>query len=275
MMKACVMGWPIAHSLSPALHGYWLKTHGIAGEYTRVAVPPADLPAALARLKTDDWRGCNLTIPHKEAALAHLDRVEDSARRIGAVNTIVVENGKLAGFNTDGFGFIENLRGAVPAFDAKAGPAVVLGAGGAARAIVDALATAGAPEIRLANRSLDRARDLARDLGGAIELVPWERRAAALDGAALVVNATSLGMNENPPLDLDLARLPKTALVNDIVYAPLETALLKAARARGNRVVDGLGMLLHQGRPGFQLWFGVMPAVTPALRAAVLAAMAH
>ncbi len=275
MMKACVMGWPIAHSLSPALHGYWLKTHGIAGEYTRVAVAAAPLPAALARLKTDDWRGCNLTIPHKEAALAHLDRVEDSARRIGAVNTIVVENGKLAGFNTDGFGFIENLRGAVPAFDAKAGPAVVLGAGGAARAIVDALATAGAPEIRLANRSLDRARDLARDLGGAIELVPWERRAAALDGAALVVNATSLGMNENPPLDLDLARLPKTALVNDIVYAPLETALLKAARARGNLVVDGLGMLLHQGRPGFQLWFGVMPAVTPALRAAVLAAMAH
>lgn len=273
MMKACVMGWPIAHSLSPALHGYWLKAHGIAGEYTRLAVPPDDLPAALARLKAENWRGCNLTIPHKEAALAQLDRVDAAARRIGAVNTIAVENGKLAGFNTDGFGFLENLRAAVPDFDAKAGPAVVLGAGGAARAIVDALSAAGAPEIRLANRSLDRARALARNLGGAIEPVPWERRAAALDGAALVVNATSLGMDKNPPLELDLARLPKTALVNDIVYAPLETALLKAAKARGNRVVDGLGMLLHQGRPGFQLWFGVLPAVTPALRQAVLAAM--
>jgi len=273
MMKACVMGWPIAHSLSPALHGYWLKAHGIAGEYTRLAVEPADLPAALARLRTDGWRGCNLTIPHKEAALAQLDRIDDAVRRIGAVNTIAVENGKLVGFNTDGFGFLENLRAAVPDFDAKAGPAVVLGAGGAARAIVDALGTAGAPEIRLANRSLDRARALARSLGGAIAPVSWDKRAAALDGAALLVNATSLGMEKNPLLELDLARLPKTALVNDIVYAPLETALLKAAKARGNRTADGLGMLLHQGRPGFQLWFGVLPAVTPALRAAVLAAM--
>ena len=273
MMKACVMGWPIAHSLSPALHGYWLKAHGIAGEYTRLAVEPADLPAALARLRTDGWRGCNLTIPHKEAALAQLDRIDDAVRRIGAVNTIAVENGKLVGFNTDGFGFLENLRAAVPDFDAKAGPAVVLGAGGAARAIVDALGTAGAPEIRLANRSLDRARALARSLGGAIAPVSWDKRAAALDGAALLVNATSLGMEKNPLLELDLARLPKTALVNDIVYAPLETALLKAAKARGNRTVDGLGMLLHQGRPGFQRWFGVLPAVTPALRAAVLAAL--
>lgn len=267
------MGWPIAHSLSPALHGYWLKAHGIAGEYSRLAVAPADLPAALARLRTEGWRGCNLTIPHKEAALAQLDRVDAAARRIGAVNTIAVENGKLAGFNTDGFGFIENLRAAVPDFDAKAGPAVVLGAGGAARAIIDTLGAAGAPAIRLVNRSLDRARTLARNFGGAIEPVPWDRRAAALDGATLLVNATSLGMDKNPPLELDLARLPKTAVVNDIVYAPLETALLKAAKARGNRTVDGLGMLLHQGRPGFELWFGVRPAVTPALRAAVLAAM--
>jgi len=273
MMKACVIGWPIAHSLSPALHGYWLKAHGIEGEYTRLAVAPTDLPAALTRLKAEGWRGCNLTIPHKEAALAQLDRVDAAAHRIGAVNTIAVENGKLAGFNTDGFGFLENLRAAVPDFDVKTGPAVVLGAGGAARAIVDALGAAGAPKIRLANRSLDRARALARSLGGAIEPVAWDRRAAALDGAALLVNATSLGMDKNPPLELDLARLPKTALVNDIVYAPLETALLKAAKTRGNQTVDGLGMLLHQGRPGFQLWFGVLPAVTPALRAAVLAAM--
>lgn len=273
MMKACVMGWPIAHSLSPALHGYWLRAHGIAGEYTRLAVQPDDLPAVLRRLESENWRGCNLTIPLKETAIPLMDRLDETARRIGAVNTIVVENGKLAGFNTDGFGFIENLRAAVPGFDPKAGPAVVLGAGGAARAIVDALGAANAPEIRLANRSFERGRAIARSLGGGLESVPWEQRAAALDGAALVVNATSLGMDANPPLELDLARLPKTAVVNDIVYAPLETALLKAAKARGNRIVDGLGMLLHQGRPGFQRWFGVMPAVTPALRQAVLAAM--
>ncbi|HYL32695.1 MAG TPA: shikimate dehydrogenase [Stellaceae bacterium] len=273
MMKACVMGWPIAHSLSPALHGYWLKAHGIDGEYARQAVRPEELAAALARLKTGDWRGCNLTIPHKETAMAHLDRVDVAARRVGAVNTVVVENGRLSGFNTDGFGFMENLRAAVPNFDAKTGPAVVLGAGGAARAIVDALKEAGAPAIRVINRSADRARALVRDLGGAVELVPWDCRTAALDGAALLVNATSLGMTANPPLDLDLDRLPKTALVNDIVYAPLETPLLRAAKTRGNRVVDGLGMLLHQGRPGFKLWFGVLPEVTPALRQAVLAAM--
>ena len=273
MMKACVMGWPVAHSLSPALHNYWLKRHGIAGEYTRQAVPPAELAAALQGLRAGDWRGCNLTIPHKETALPLLDRIDGAARRIGAVNTVVVEDGRLAGTNTDGFGFLENLRTAVAGFDAKAGPAVVLGAGGAARAIVDALSEAGAPAIRLTNRSLERAGALARTLGGPIEPVPWERRAAALDGAALLINATSLGMEKNPPLDLDLARLPKAAVVNDIVYAPLETPLLKTARARGHRVVDGLGMLLHQGRPGFKLWFGAMPEVTTELRAAVLAAM--
>ena len=273
MMKACVMGWPVAHSLSPALHSYWLKQHSIDGEYTRQAVPPDELAAALGRLRSGDWRGCNLTIPHKEAALALLDRVDGTARRIGAVNTVVVEAGRLAGTNTDGFGFLENLRAGASGFDPKAGPAVVLGAGGAARAIVDALGEAGAPAIRLTNRSLDRARNLARSLSGPIELVPWDRRAAALDGVALLVNATSLGMDKNPPLEIDLAQLPKAAVVNDIVYAPLETPLLKAAKARGNRVIDGLGMLLHQGRPGFRLWFGVMPEVTTELRAAVLAAM--
>ena len=268
------MGWPVAHSLSPALHNYWLKRHGIAAEYTRQAVPPAALAAALHGLRADDWRGCNLTIPHTETALPLLDRIDDTARRIGAVNTVVVEDGRLVGSNSDGFGFLENLRTAVADFDAKAGPAVVLGAGGAARAIVDALREAGVPAIRLVNRSLERARTLARSLGGPIEPVPWNGRDAALDGAALLVNATSLGMAKNPPLEIDLARLPKTAVVNDIVYAPLETPLLKAAKARGHRAVDGLGMLLHQGRPGFKLWFGLMPEVTAELRAAVLAAMA-
>src|SRR5579875_2473033 len=267
MMRACVMGWPVAHSLSPAVHGYWLRHYRIDGAYTREAVRPEELAAALRRLRSEGWRGCNLTIPHKEAALRLVDRV------VGAVNTVVIEDSRLAGYNTDGFGFIENLRQAIVGFDAKAGPAVVLGAGGAARAVVDALSEAGAPQIRIANRSLERARTLARYLGGAIEPVPWEERAAALAGAALLVNTTSLGMENQPPLELDLARLPPTAVVNDIVYVPLETALLKAAKARGHRVVDGLGMLLHQARPGFERWFGVMPDVTPELRGAVLAAM--
>ncbi|MDE2227583.1 MAG: shikimate dehydrogenase [Alphaproteobacteria bacterium] len=274
MMKACVIGWPVEHSLSPALHGTWLRQYGIAGEYVKRAVRPADLPATLGSLAAEGWRGCNLTVPHKEAALPLLDRVAAGARRIGAVNTVAVENGKLAGFNTDGFGFLENLRAAVPGFDAKAGPAVVLGAGGAARAIVDALAGAGAPEIRIVNRARARATRLGDELApGVARIQPWAERTAALAGAALLVNATSLGMEKNPPLEIDLARLPKTAVVDDIVYAPLETALLKAAKARGNPTVDGLGMLLHQGRPGFRLWFGVMPEVTPALREAVLAAM--
>jgi len=275
MMKAGVMGWPVAHSLSPALHGYWLKQHGIDGDYVKFAVPPEKLPEALKTLAAEDWRGCNLTIPHKEAAVQLMDRLDDTARRVGAVNTVVVEaGGTLAGSNTDGFGFLENLRAGVPGFDAAAGPAVVLGAGGAARAIVDALAQAGAPEIRIVNRSPARAQWLGEALAPRqARIRPWDERAAALAGAALLVNATSLGMTGNPPLELDLARLPKAAVVNDIVYAPLETPLLKAARARDNRVVDGLGMLLHQGRPGFKLWFGVMPEVTPALREAVLAAM--
>jgi shikimate dehydrogenase len=277
MMKAGVMGWPVAHSLSPALHGYWLKQHRIDGDYVKFAVPPEKLPEALKTLAAEDWRGCNLTIPHKEAAVPLMDRLDDTARRVGAVNTVVVEaGGTLAGSNTDGFGFLENLRAGVPGFDAAAGPAVVLGAGGAARAIVDALAQAGTPEIRIVNRSPARAQWLGEALAPRqARMRPWHERAAALNGAALLVNATSLGMTGNPPLELDLARLPQTAVVNDIVYAPLETPLLERARARGNRVVDGLGMLLHQGRPGFKLWFGVMPDVTPDLRRAVLAAMAQ
>jgi len=275
MMKAGVMGWPVAHSLSPALHGYWLKQYGIDGDYVKFTVPPERLQTALKALAAEDWRGCNLTIPHKEAAVPLMDRLDDTARRIGAVNTVVVEaGGALAGTNSDGFAFLANLRAAVPGFDAKTGPAVVLGAGGAARAIVDALVQAGAPEIRIVNRSPARAQSLGEELAPqAAQIRPWDERAAALDGAALLVNATSLGMAGNPPLDIDLARLPKAAMVNDIVYAPLETPLLATAKARGNRAVDGLGMLLHQGRPGFKLWFGVMPEVTAALRTAVLAAM--
>jgi shikimate dehydrogenase len=272
---AGVMGWPVAHSRSPALHGFWLGEHGIDGAYVPLPVRPEHLATALRALPLLGFVGCNLTLPHKEAALAVLDRVDPWARRIGAVNTITVgADGTLDGRNTDGFGFLENLRAAVPGFRADAGPAVVIGAGGAARAIAAALIEEGAPEIRLANRSEARAEALADALGGPIHLVAWSSRAAALGGARLLVNTTSLGMAGAPPLDLPLDDLPREAVVNDIVYVPLETPLLAAARRRGHAAVDGLGMLLHQGRPGFAAWFGVMPQVTPALRQAVLATLA-
>jgi shikimate dehydrogenase len=264
------MGWPVAHSRSPALHGFWLEDYGLDGAYVPLPVRPENLPAALRALPLLGFRGCNLTLPHKEAALAVLDEIEPAARRIGAVNTVVVlPDGRLEGRNTDAFGFIENLRAARPEFAAAGGPAVVIGAGGGARAVIAALVDDGVPEIRLANRSADRAAELAGAFAGPIRLVPWRERADALAGAALLVNTTSLGMAGQPPLDLPLDALPLSAVVNDIVYVPLETPLLAAARARGNPTVDGLGMLLHQGRPGFAAWFGVRPAVTPALREAV------
>ena len=274
MKRAGVMGWPVEHSRSPLLHGFWLKEHRIDGEYVLLPVRPDELPAALRGLGARGFAGCNLTIPHKQAALAIVDEIDASAARIGAINTVVVRpGGALEGRNTDAFGFRENLRAAQPGWRAAADPAVVLGAGGAARAVVAALLDDGAPEIRLVNRSRDRAAALAAALGGAIEVVDWARRADVLAGAALLVNTTSLGMTGQPPLELPLDALPKTALVNDIVYAPLETPLLSAARRRGNPVVDGLGMLLHQARPAFAAWFGVMPEVTPALRAMMVASL--
>ncbi|HXP30108.1 MAG TPA: shikimate dehydrogenase [Stellaceae bacterium] len=269
---AGVMGWPVAHSRSPALHAFWLAEHGIDGAYVPLAVQPEHLSRALKALPLLGFAGCNLTLPHKEAALEAVDEVDVSARRAGAVNTVIVlPNGTLRGSNTDGFGFLENLRAEVPGWSAASGPAVVLGAGGAARAIAAALIDAGAPEIRLINRTPARTAALAKRLGGAIRGVAWEDRGPALADAKLVVNATSLGMSGQPVLDLALDALPRDAVVNDIVYVPLETALLAAARRRGNPAVDGLGMLLHQGRPGFAAWFGPLPEVTPRLRAAVLA----
>ena len=274
MIRAGVMGWPVEHSRSPLLHGFWLNQHKIDGDYRLLPVRPEDLRAALRDLATQGFAGCNLTVPHKQAALAIVDEVDAAAARIGAVNTVIVRrDGTLEGRNTDAFGFRENLRAAQPAWQAGTGPAVVLGAGGAARAVVAALLDDGAPAIRLVNRSHDRAGALASALGGPIEVIDWPRRYDALAGAALLVNTTSLGMTGQPPLDLALDALPRTAVVNDIVYAPLDTALLSAARRRGNLVVDGLGMLLHQARPAFAAWFGVMPEVTPALRQAVVASL--
>jgi len=269
---AGVMGWPVAHSRSPALHGFWLAEHKIDGAYVPLPVRAEDLRHALTALPKLGFAGCNLTIPHKQAALAVMDKVEASARRIGAVNMVLVRpDGTLEGRNTDVFGFIENLRAAAPGWRAAAGPAVVLGAGGGARAIVAALIDDGAPEIRLVNRTPAHAATLAETLGGPVRLIPWEDRAAALAGARLLVNATSLGMHGQPPLELALDGLAPDAVVNDIVYVPLETPLLAAARHRGLRTVDGLGMLLQQGRPAFAAWFGIMPQVTPALRQAMLA----
>ena len=264
---AGVIGWPVGHSRSPRLHGFWLEQYGIDGAYLPLAVKPEDFAEVLRALPRMGFKGANVTVPHKEAALALADYVEPLARRIGAVNTLVVRaDGSLEGRNTDAFGFIENLRQGYPGFSAALGPSVVLGAGGAARAVIAALQDDGCPDILLLNRTRDRAEEVAADLGGAVRVLPWEQRSQVLAGAALLVNTTTLGMNGQPPLDLALDDLPPTALVTDIVYAPLETALLAAGRARGNPVVDGLGMLLHQARPGFAAWFGTMPDVTSDLR---------
>ena len=268
---AGVIGWPAEHSRSPALHGHWLRAHGIDGAFVKLAVRPGRLEAALRGLPALGFRGASVTAPHKEEAARLVDRLDAQAARLGAVNLVTVaDDGSLDGANTDGFGFLAALRDADPAWRAGAGPAVVLGAGGAARAIVAALADA--PALRLLNRTRGRADALAAGLGGTV--IDWDRRAAALDGAALLVNATTQGMAGQPALDLDLSALPRAALVCDIVYVPRETTLLAAARARGNRVVPGLGMLMHQGRPAFQSWFGVLPDVTADLRAAMEATIA-
>ena len=272
MIRAGVMGWPVAHSLSPRLHGYWLAEHHIDGRYDALEIAPKGFAEGLAGLARKGLAGVNLTVPHKQAALCHMASLSPAAQAIGAVNTVVVGNdGVLAGDNTDGFGFMENLRVGAPAWSAPSGPAVVIGAGGAARAVCHGLLAAGAPEVRVVNRTAARTEALIALDAGRIVARPWAARAEALDGAALLVNTTTLGMGGQPALDLALAALPPGALVTDIVYAPLETPLLAAARRRGNPVVDGLGMLLHQARPGFAAWFGVMPEVTPALRAHVLA----
>jgi shikimate dehydrogenase len=269
---AGVMGWPVEHSLSPRVHGYWLEHHRIDGAYVPLAVAPEHLETALSALPALGFRGVNLTVPHKERALGLCPEVDDLARRIGAVNTVVVRDGILIGSNSDAFGFLENLKAGAPDWRADAAPAVVLGAGGAARAVVTALVDAGAPEVRIVNRTRARAESLAASLGGPLSVHAWDRRHAALNGTGLLVNTTTLGMVGQPPLDLDLDGLPPDSVVTDLVYAPLVTPLLEAAGARGNLVVDGLGMLLHQARLGFEAWFGVRPEVTAALRAFVLSA---
>jgi shikimate dehydrogenase len=260
---AGVMGWPVSHSLSPKLHNHWLQRYGIDGAYVPLPVRPDDLPQALRALPRLGFQGCNLTIPHKEAALSLVDQLDDTARRIGAVNTIVVlPDGKLEGRNTDAFGFAENLRqGGFKGAD----QAVVLGAGGAARAVIVALQDLGVGRIVVVNRTLARAEQLARSFP-MITIAPWDQYYSIMGTTQLLVNTTSLGMTGQLDLTLDLAPLPSEALVTDIVYTPLQTALLRQAAARKLRTIDGLGMLLHQARAGFQAWFGQDPVVDAGLR---------
>jgi shikimate dehydrogenase len=261
-LLAGIAGWPVAHSRSPRLHGFWLNRHRIDGAYVPLPIRPDDFPAAVRGLRAAGFRGLNVTQPHKLAAFAVCDQVDDTARRAGAVNTIVFSDAGISGSNTDGSGFVAHLRAS--GVDPADGPVLLLGAGGGARAVAAALQDAGA-RVAVANRSQDAAVALARDLPG-LSVIDWAQRDRALPDHALLVNATSLGMHGHPPLELDLDRAAPGLAVADIVYVPLETKLLAAARARGLRTVDGLGMLLHQAGLGFAAWFGVAPTVDDDLR---------
>ncbi len=265
LIKACVLGWPVSHTLSPKLHGYWLEKYVINGSYTAMAVTPANLRAAFDLLVARGFAGCNLTVPLKVDALPMMDAHDESCLMSGAVNTVVIQDGKLTGYNSDGFGFVESLKAAHPHWSGE--QVTILGTGGAARGIIASLKGAGAARFTLVNRTREKAEKVVKafHLEDCAEIADWEHRATALRHATLVVNCTSLGMIEQPPLEIDLAALPETAIVADIVYRPLETDLLRAARARGNPVLPGLGMLLHQGRLGFDFWFGRDPEVTPEL----------
>lgn len=264
---AGVMGWPVMHSRSPLMHNYWFAQQGLAGTYVPLAIAPEMLEPALRALHPLGFSGCNLTIPHKQEAMRILDRVDEVARKIGAVSCVVVEkDGSLSGTNNDWLGFLGNLKQQAPDWRADAGPALVIGAGGGARAICYALMQDGATDIRLVNRTAERAEGLAADLDGPITVLPWEARHDALEGTATVVNTTSQGMVGQAALDLRLDALPRSALVSDIIYTPLASPLLAAAALRGNQTVNGLGMLLHQGVPAWQRWFGLTPEVTPELQ---------
>lgn len=269
---AAVVGWPIAHSLSPRLHGHWLKRYGINGHYVPLAVAPDDFPDALRMMPKLGFKGTNVTIPHKEAALAVADTATERATRIGAANTLTFgADGKIHADNTDGFGFLENLKGGHSSWDPKAGPALLLGAGGAAKAIAVALQMAGVPKLLISNRTGARADELAKSLSGPVDVVDWDSVSDAVQGNATIVNTTSLGMTGQPPLSISLKSADPGTLVTDIVYVPRITDLLAEAQSLGLPNVDGLGMLLHQAVPGFEAWFGKKPQVDAELRRAVLA----
>jgi shikimate dehydrogenase len=274
-IKAFVIGHPIAHSRSPLIHGTWLAQHGIDGTYEAIDVAPADLPGFFDRLRSGEFAGGNVTIPHKEAVFALCDHVDELAKTIGAVNTLVVRDGKVTGTNTDYLGFLGNLDAGAPGWTAQPGDAIVIGAGGAARAVLVALRARFLGTIHVLNRTIANAEALVAEIEGAFEAHGFDAYADLAPHTSLVVNTSSVGMHGTRFDWLDLAHLPKTALVTDIVYVPLITPLLADAAARGLKTVDGLGMLLHQAVPGFAHWFGVTPQVTPQLRQRIQATLDH
>jgi shikimate dehydrogenase len=270
-VMAGVMGWPVAQSRSPVIHNHWITQYGLRGAYGLFPVQPGQVEQAIRGMQALGIAGCNITIPHKVEAMAYMDMVDPVARRMGAINTIHVQpDGSLHGYNNDGFGYIQSIRDTQPDWRADTGPIVVLGAGGASRAVVLSLLDEGAPQIRLLNRSRDKADQLAAEFGSRVLALDWAQREEALRGAAMLVNTTNQGMYNQAPLDLRLDALSSRALVSDLIYIPLETELMRQAKARGNPTVGGLGMLLNQARPAFQKWFGIMPEITPELTNKVL-----
>ena len=266
-LMAGVMGWPVMHSRSPLMHNYWMAQQGLAGTYVFLEIRPGELAPALRALHPLRFSGCNLTIPHKLDAMTIVDEVDDVAKKIGAISCVVVrDDGSLFGTNNDWLGFLGNLKQQYPDWRADAGPVTVIGAGGGGRAVCYALLQEGAAEIQLINRTREKAETIAEEFGGPIRVLPWEDRHDALEGAATVVNVTSQGMVGEPALDLQLDKLAASALAADIIYTPLESPFLAAARERGNRTINGLGMLIHQGPPAWKRWFGVEPTVTDELR---------
>jgi shikimate dehydrogenase len=271
---AGVMGWPVAHSRSPIIHNHWIHQHHLKGAYALFPVNPLRLEAAIRGLQALGLAGCNITIPHKVEAMQHVDWIDPLAKRMGAINTIVVQaDGALHGYNHDGFGYIASLREAQPSWQPDAGAIVVLGAGGAARAIVVSLMDQGAQDIRVLNRTFGKAQALAHEFGSVVTAYDWDERHEAISDCVLLINTTSLGMHGQAALEIELSQLPHAAMVSDAIYVPLETPLLAQARARGHTTVNGLGMLLHQARPAFHAWFDVMPDVTDELRQAVIATL--
>ena len=268
---AGVLGWPVSHSLSPSLHGFWINKYNVDGAYLPFNVSPDNLKTAIEGITDLGLRGANLTIPHKEAALSYINNISESAKKIGAINTLVVDPEiGIIGENTDAFGFSENLKDIIPDLNLKNKIAVVLGAGGASRAVCFSLMTSGVSEIRLINRSKPRAISVRDKFSTSIVVETWDNRDKALENAEILINTTSLGMVGQPDLSISLAKLPISATVCDLVYVPIATPLLIQAQKRGNKIVDGLGMLLHQARPGFERWFGIEPKVTTDLRDYIL-----
>lgn len=262
LKRACVIGWPVSHSRSPLIHGYWLGRYGILGSYDRHAVPPGEVKEFLDSLSEEGYLGCNVTLPHKETVFDLVNIADDPTRRLGVVNTVFSRNGELWGTSTDGEGFLASVEAAIEGWQVSGRNIMILGAGGAARAIAGTLVARGAAQVQVANRTLERAETLRHDFGKRIAPLAWSAAGSAIAEVDLLVNTTSLGMTGQPPLQIDLARLPGAAVVADIVYVPLETAFLRSARERGNRTVGGLSMLLHQAVRGFELWFGLKPEVT-------------